>query len=128
VFDWNRLGLDGKLRELHVEKSLASINFQDFEPRPIQSEYSRNATLKVRYLVDDRLFRADACQVKRGERFHLRSDGVQILALLHGKLNLGKGGEALRLEAGQFALLPASLGRVTLEAETQVEFLHVQGR
>src|SRR5579859_6328112 len=32
VFDWNRVGLDGKPRELHVEKSLASIDFNDFEP------------------------------------------------------------------------------------------------
>jgi mannose-6-phosphate isomerase len=128
VFDWNRVGLDGKPRELHVEKSLASIDFNDFEPRLIESIYSRNETLKVRYLVDDPLFRVDACQVKRNGRFHLRSDGMQILALLRGRLNVGGGTETLQLQAGQFALLPASLGRVTLEAETQVEFLHVQGR
>jgi mannose-6-phosphate isomerase len=27
VFDWNRLGLDGKPRQLHVQQALASINF-----------------------------------------------------------------------------------------------------
>jgi mannose-6-phosphate isomerase len=32
LFDWNRLGTDGKPRELHLEKGLASINFQ-FGPR-----------------------------------------------------------------------------------------------
>lgn len=32
VFDWNRPGLDGKPRELHVEESLASIDFTDHEP------------------------------------------------------------------------------------------------
>jgi mannose-6-phosphate isomerase len=32
VFDWNRVGLDGKPRQLHVEQSLASIDFNDFEP------------------------------------------------------------------------------------------------
>lgn len=32
VFDWNRLGLDGKPRELHLGPSLASIDFDDFEP------------------------------------------------------------------------------------------------
>jgi mannose-6-phosphate isomerase len=32
VFDWNRTGLDGKPRELHVAQSLASIDFNDFEP------------------------------------------------------------------------------------------------
>jgi mannose-6-phosphate isomerase len=33
VFDWNRTGLDGKPRALHVAESMASINFEDFEPR-----------------------------------------------------------------------------------------------
>jgi mannose-6-phosphate isomerase len=32
VFDWNRLGLDGKPRALHVEQSLQCIDFNDFEP------------------------------------------------------------------------------------------------
>jgi mannose-6-phosphate isomerase len=128
VFDWNRTGLDGKPRELHIPQSLASIDFEDFEPRLIKSKYSRNAVLKVRYLVDDPLFRADACMVKRGERFHLRSDALQILGVLNGRLSVGEGDTALLLTAGQFALVPASVGRVSLTAETQVEFLHVQGR
>jgi mannose-6-phosphate isomerase len=32
VFDWNRVGLDGKPRELHIAPCLASIDFSDFEP------------------------------------------------------------------------------------------------
>jgi mannose-6-phosphate isomerase len=32
VFDWNRLGLDGKARDLHLAPSLASIDFTDIEP------------------------------------------------------------------------------------------------
>jgi mannose-6-phosphate isomerase len=32
VFDWNRKGLDGKPRALHVAESLASIDFDDHEP------------------------------------------------------------------------------------------------
>jgi len=32
VFDWNRIGLDGKPRQLHIPESMASIDFKDFEP------------------------------------------------------------------------------------------------
>jgi mannose-6-phosphate isomerase len=32
VFDWNRLGLDGKPRAIHVEQSLRCIDFDDLEP------------------------------------------------------------------------------------------------
>jgi mannose-6-phosphate isomerase len=128
VFDWNRTGLDGKPRELHVEKSLASIDFEDFEPRLIQSRYSRNENISVRYLVDDSLFRVDACRVKRNGRFYLSSDGLQIIGLLRGRLEIRHGETSLVLNAGQFGMLPACLGRVSLQAQTQVEFLHVQNR
>jgi mannose-6-phosphate isomerase len=32
VFDWNRKGLDGKPRDLHIAESLESIDFADYEP------------------------------------------------------------------------------------------------
>ncbi len=51
VFDWNRVGLDGKPRELHIEASIRSTNFGDFEP---QLTPQRMGTL-----VDDQLFRVE---------------------------------------------------------------------
>jgi mannose-6-phosphate isomerase len=32
VFDWNRMGTDGKPRALHIDESMKSIDFADFEP------------------------------------------------------------------------------------------------
>jgi mannose-6-phosphate isomerase len=128
VYDWHRVGLDGKPRELHVAQSLASIDFNDFEPRLISSVYSQNPALKIRVLVDDPLFRVDAGKVKRDGRFYLTSDGLQIVGILRGRLNIRHGETELALNAGQFALLPASLGRTIFNAETNVEFLHVQNR
>ena len=127
VFDWNRTGLDGKPRELHVAQSLASIDFNDFEPKLIASKYSRNETLKVRYVVDDPLFRVDACQVKRGQRFHLRSEAMQILGIVRGRFKVTYAESLLELKPGDFCLLPACLGRVTFTAESHAEFLQIQG-
>jgi len=36
VYDWGRVGLDGKPRQMHVAESLASINWNDFEPDPVR--------------------------------------------------------------------------------------------
>ena len=38
VFDWNRVGLDGKPRELHIEQSLACIDYTDVEPSVDQAQ------------------------------------------------------------------------------------------
>jgi mannose-6-phosphate isomerase len=51
VFDWNRLGLDGRPRELHIEESLRSIDFDDFEPALTECESET--------LVDWHCFRVD---------------------------------------------------------------------
>jgi len=126
VFDWNRVGLDGKPRELHLEASLASIDFADIEPRLIQTVFSRSPTIKVRDLVDDPLFRISAWDIKRGERFHLRSDVVQILAVVSGRLRAKGNGEEVLCGPGGFVLLPACLERTTLVAETRVVLLHVE--
>ncbi len=53
VFDWNRLGLDGKPRDLHIEESLASIDFNDFEPSPISS--GKRSLIECHLFVLERL-------------------------------------------------------------------------
>lgn len=126
VFDWNRLGLDGKPRELHVEQSLESIDFEDFEPPLVQANYSRNETLAVRYLVDDPLFRVNGWQIKRGGRFHVSSRPPQIFGVVRGRLTLSGNGVEVGLKAGDFCLVPAVVDRVSVNAETKVELLHVE--
>jgi mannose-6-phosphate isomerase len=126
VFDWNRVGLDGRPRDLHVEQSLASIDFNDFEPALVKSDYSRNETLAVRYLVEDPLFRANAWQVKRGQRFHVSNRLPQIFGVVQGRLTLTGQQVEVALKAGDFCLVPASVERVTIHAQTQVELLHVE--
>lgn len=38
VYDWGRTGLDGKPRQLHIDESLKSIDFEDYEPEITRSE------------------------------------------------------------------------------------------
>ena len=126
VFDWNRVERDGKPRQLHLKESLLSIDFNDHEPSLIRSIYSPNPKFAVRLLVEDPLFHVDAVRAKRGERFHLRSGVVQILGIVRGRLHVAFQEHELDLKPGDFCLLPASLGRVSFQAESALEYLHVQ--
>ena len=126
VFDWNRKGLDGKPRATHVEESLASIDFNDFEPPLVKADYSRNETFSVRYLVDDPLFRVNAWQIKRGQRFYVTNELPQIFGIVRGRLMLKGNNVEVSLKAGDFCMVPATVGRLSLQAETQVELLHVE--
>lgn len=95
VFDWNRVGLDGKPRALHVQESLQSIDFNDFEPQVQQ--IAADGTLVKCDHFDVRLCDRPGTVGKTGE-------GVT-LAVVSGEITVG--GTALR--AGDFALIPACL-------------------
>jgi len=126
VFDWNRLGLDGKPRELHVPQSLASIDFDDYEPSLVQPALLQDGKRKVRSLVRDPLFAAEAQEVSAGTSVPLRPNKMQIIALLAGGVQVDDGTGTLALAAGQFCLIPASLAQVTLRVERPTTFLRVE--
>jgi mannose-6-phosphate isomerase len=126
VFDWNRLGLDGKARDLHIPQSLVSIDFSDYEPSLLSRAFAQHGEHKVRPLVHDPLFTAEAQEAGAGMSVPLRPHKMQIIALLAGGVQVDDGTGTLALAAGQFCLVPASLAQVTLRAETATTFLRVQ--
>jgi len=96
VFDWNRLGLDGKPRDLHVAESLASIDFGDFEPEMDVPAHG--------VLADCEYFKVEKLEVPQGGCIgNLHENRCSILAVAGGLLTSPAG---LRLAAGDFALLP----------------------
>ena len=96
VFDWNRLGLDGKPRELHVAESLASIDFTDFEPTV--------DTPAGETLASCEYFQTDCKSLAPGETIsNPRDDRFSIISLVHGQLE-SEGGR--RFGKGSFILLP----------------------
>jgi hypothetical protein len=60
VFDWNRVGLDGKPRELHIAQSLASIDFNDLSRNWPVKNFVGDDKIKSRSLVRDKLFQRRA--------------------------------------------------------------------
>jgi mannose-6-phosphate isomerase len=126
VFDWNRVGLDGKPRELHVPQSLASINFNDFEPPLVQTKFSGDENTRSRWLVQDPLFNVEIIECKKGARPHLKPMTLQILAVVTGKIDVHSGTDKVNLTAGQFCLIPAELRQTEIIAETDATLLRVE--
>ncbi len=96
VFDWNRTGLDGKPRELHIPESLASIDFADFEPSVTA------ATAAV--LADCPFFRVEKTTLS-GTRDVRPSGGFAIVVPVEGSVACA----GRIFGKGAFFLIPASL-------------------
>ena len=96
VFDWNRVGLDGKMRELHIEESLKSIDFTDHEPA---LEPARGETI-----VDCTHFRVEKWDLTE-TREAAKAGEFAIFTVLTGAVKSGE----LEFQPGEFFLVPARM-------------------
>ena len=117
VYDWNRPGLDGKPRELHVAQSLECINFQDFEPD--LQESGRNGRLPgCPHFMVRRL------TLKPGQQSEslARPDDFSVIGIVRGSAQLIED----TLKPGDFRLLPSALGEAHLVAgDKGLEWLEI---
>jgi len=98
VFDWNRTGLDGRPRTLHIEESLACIDFYDHSPTIDRIQQGTLANCD--YFKVEKKELTDSTDVA-GTRF-------AIVAVLEGGLEC----EGKTFSPGQFFLVPAGGGSV----------------
>ncbi len=101
IFDWGRMGLDGKPRQLHLEKSLRCINFQSSEPQVLSSPENPE-----RVLADCSHFRIRKFIGYKSQVIPLKKKNEQcmVLTALNGSLELGDD----TLENGRSCLSPYS--------------------
>ena len=126
VFDWNRMGLDGKPRELHVPQSLARIDFSDFEPQLIHAPVTRQGGFSVRRLTDHPLFRTNLVDADVGGEMRPSPSRLRVLAAVAGPIAVRGGGISATLHAGEFSLLPASLTDIAIDSPAGTRFLLVE--
>jgi len=125
VFDWNRMDRDGNARELHVAQSLASIDFDDFEPELLPQTTVAAVSGTIRPLVKTELFEAAVRTLPGGEGLDLTDGRMQIIGVIEGVLRIGTGEEKVTLEAGQFCLVPAQGAQAAVLAVSGASFLQV---
>jgi mannose-6-phosphate isomerase len=126
VYDWDRTGLDGKPRELHLKESLESMDFNDFEPALVGTLPERIGRCEVRRLVKDRLFSVERIETPERDDWELPAGEMQIIGLLTGAIGIDDPAVPVKLLPGQFCLLPSCLKRPSIRAEKASTFLRIE--
>jgi len=113
VYDWGRVGLDGKPRQLHVEESLKSIDFEDFEPEPLRDTQDGDE------LADCKEFRIRKLLLSDSKRLSKAADSDPwLVSVVDGEVSIH--GSAYK--KGDNLLLPYS-GAFELSSATSAELL-----
>ncbi len=110
VFDWNRTGLDGRPRDLHLEESLLSIDFDDFAP-PLDHTEAGVVAACEHFRVEKRRLTAPAPVAPSGD--------FAIVTILEGRAACG----GQTFGPGDFLLVPATEPPLLAPEESAVSLL-----
>lgn len=130
VYDWGRVGLDGKPRELHVQEALSSIDYESNPPGPVQPKFIDPEAINPRahLLGDEAPFSVDLVHVNEP---YQAKEGKRARAIIvlsgTGRLCFGShtnaedadtqmtGGECA-IHSGETWLIPAGIGSYRLDS------------
>ena len=116
VWDYDRVGADGKLRALHVKEALDVV-------RPISDEEIAAERFSLPPLTIGEpiaacpLFRVSRITLDGSMTFAVNEESFLALTVLSGEGTLSSAGETLSLRGGDTVYLPAALGEVRLSGK-----------
>lgn len=113
LYDWGRMGLDGKPRALHVDKGLEASKL---DLRPDVRRMSDMEPVFTGPYFETRLHRLLGETIALdtgGSRFH-------VLSVIRGAATVSTDGDQLQIGAGQSVLIPAAVGAYKLAGTAEV--------
>lgn len=115
LYDWGRLGTDGKPRELHIEEALKCIDFERGPVNPTtpvalsRHGYAFEEVARCPYFTIRRHTTVDEFSISLDQRF-------RILMVTAGQVSLTVADNQTHLAAGQTTLIPALCENVEVAA------------
>ena len=123
VYDWNRLGNDGQPRELHIEKALQVIDFDDdADPvcQPVEiSAGVRNICTSPFFVLNELALDGEMELRPAGQTFHVLFSAEGAFDIQYGA------GETEPVPAGTSVLIPAALGAYRVQAENPLTVMQI---
>lgn len=121
LYDWNRPGMDGKPRELHLEQALKALRFSEKEyPHggPGRSDYHAHANTTTP-LVDTPWFQTNYLPLMQGiEKDFTGLDSFVVYMCAKGAAVIKADGKAVEIKQGELVLIPAMCEIVDIYPDT----------
>lgn len=124
VYDYDRVGLDGKRRELHFDKAIEVMKMEPELEDIKKGRLFRFQPGQVRELLCQcRYFEVERLQCVDKLELEITEDSYQVILILEGTARINGPKEPLDVGKGQCVFLPAKLGKVSFSGN--IELLHI---
>ncbi|PKM52593.1 MAG: mannose-6-phosphate isomerase [Firmicutes bacterium HGW-Firmicutes-7] len=115
VYDWGRVGLDGKMRELHVEKSLEVIDFDEKHPKTVvEGTRQVGEGYDLIYYIKNSYFALDKINVTKSYRGYKQSKQFELFLCVEGNAEINSKEGAISVANGDSFMVPASIETYTI--------------
>ena len=128
IYDWGRLGADGKPRPLHVDKALDVIDWELIDPGAYQPALVASGDGITRQeITRSEYFVVEEVTLAPGAVYEGRTDGetLEIWGAVLGESELTWSGPPVSLPTIRFCLVPARLGDFAVRALEAATMLRV---
>lgn len=115
LYDWNRVGTDGKPRELHLQKALDVIK--------IKTDASINTTPNIEgkhRILEFSNFKVDKIKINNEFIDTINSESFSTMNVVNGKGTLIYKEEIFELKTGDSFILPANLGEYKIQGNLEI--------
>jgi mannose-6-phosphate isomerase len=123
MYDYDRVDAHGKRRELHLEKALEVTQFAESRGGRVASLPIVNGPVKKTLLAACRYFAAERWEFRATVKTETVADRFEIFVVLEGTGSIHWQGAPLTYNRGECWLVPASLGRFSLQPEQSTSMI-----
>ena len=128
LYDWDRLGSDGKPRPLHMNKAMEVMDFQRAQPGPVQQVVLEDGRGLVRTrIVSCRYFVVEKIALEGGAEWqgHANGETFEMWGTIQGQADLSSATGDTSLPAVKYCLVPAALGDFAIRSQRGATLLRI---
>lgn len=121
IYDYGRVGADGKPRDLHVAKALDVTDLcpPSREPKPQGEREQHNGYAKT-LLSSCEYFTVNEIDIEKSAEFNADDKSFHSLLCLNGTVKLNSSNGDIIIEKGESVFLPANFGEYKLSGKGQI--------
>ncbi len=116
VYDWDRIGKDGKPRQLHIEKAIDVIK-QDTKYSITSTNHQEEVSKNV---IDGDYFKVDSVKIKSTYQSKSNKESFEAYMVVEGNGIIKTNSKEYEIRVGDSFIVPANLGEYEIKGELKL--------